>query len=305
MHAAAPPGLALAGLGLRTPHLPQVLDTGCAAGFVEVHAENYMVAGGPMLRQLTAVRARYELSLHGVGLSVGGESLDEPHLARLAELVRRFEPRWVSEHLAWSRHQGRCFNDLLPLPYDRPTLERVCRHVDRVQTVLKRRLLLENPSTYLRLSSSTLDEGEFLAEVVRRTGCGLLLDVTNVWVSAHNQGADPQAWLEAWPLQAVGEIHLAGCEAVVDPCGRPLLVDTHGAPIDEAVWRLYAHVLARTGPRPTLIERDRRLPPLSELEREVRRAAGLLAHVAPSTVAAPAGGTGTRGAPALRAEGPA
>jgi hypothetical protein len=244
--------------------------------FFEVHAENYMVAGGPFLRHLHAVRERWPLSIHGVGLSIGGEGpLDEAHLGRLAALVDRFEPRWFSEHLAWSSHGGHWFNDLLPLPYDRATLARVCEHVERVQQRLKRRLLLENPSTYVEFAASTMDEGSFLAEVVRRTGCGLLLDVNNAYVSAVNHGRDPWALIEALPAAAVAEIHLAGFADDHDAAGARLLIDHHGAPVDAAVWALYARTIERLGPVPTLIERDNDVPALARLEAEAARAAEL------------------------------
>ncbi|MBL8286819.1 MAG: DUF692 domain-containing protein [Rubrivivax sp.] len=272
-----------AGFGLKAAHLRELLAREPAslvagAAFFEVHAENYMVAGGPLLRHLQAVRERWPLSIHGVGLSIGGEGpLDAAHLARLAGLVERFEPRWFSEHLAWSSHGGRWFNDLLPLPYDRATLQRVCDHVQQVQERLKRTLLLENPSTYVEFATSTMDEGAFLAEVVRRTGCGLLLDVNNAYVSAVNHGRDPWALIAALPAAAVGEIHLAGFAEDRDAAGDRLLIDHHGAPVDAAVWSLYertvAHLLPLAGPVPTLIERDNDVPPMARLEAEALEAA--------------------------------
>jgi uncharacterized protein len=200
-----------AGLGLKAEHFAHVRDTCPDVGFFEVHAENYLVAGGPMLRHLAAVRADYPLTIHGVGLSIGSTSdLDEEHLSAVAALVRRFEPAVFSEHLAWSSHNGTYFNDLLPLPYNLPTLQRVCRHIDQIQNRMGRPLLLENPSTYLSWAASTWSEGAFMSEVVQRTGCGLLLDVNNVYVSAINQGADPFAALLELPLRHAGQIHLAG-----------------------------------------------------------------------------------------------
>lgn len=270
----------LTGIGLKSAHVPALLALGPVGfldghGFLEVHAENCMVDGGPVLRQLEQVRAVWPLSLHGVGLSIGGEApLDPAHLDRLAGLVNRFEPRWFSEHLAWSSHGGRWFNDLLPLPYDVPTLQRVCRHVDQVQAHLGRPLLLENPSTYLTHAGSTRSEADFLAEVVSRTGCGLLLDVNNAYVSAVNQRLDPWAFIAALPVQAIGEIHLAGFAEERDGAGGRLLIDHHGASVDEAVWSLYERVLARVGPTPTLIERDNHLPPLAVLQAEAQRALG-------------------------------
>jgi uncharacterized protein (UPF0276 family) len=261
-----------AGIGLKAMHVAELLDRASAgdpvADFVEVHAENYLVSGGPFLRHLEQVRARWPLSVHGVGLSIGGEApLDSGHLDRLAALLRRFEPQWFSEHLAWSSHGGHWFNDLLPVPYDRPTLDRVCEHVDQVQHRLRRRLLLENPSTYLAFEASTMDEGAFLAEVVRRTGCALLLDVNNAHVSAVNHGRDPWDLIDALPPDAIGEIHLAGFAEDVDAAGARLLIDTHGA-----VWALYRRTLARLGPVPTLIERDHDVPALSVLAREAATA---------------------------------
>lgn len=264
---------AVVGIGLKAAHVAQVLQQGARVDFFEVHAENYMVAGGPYLAHLGRVRERWPLSLHGVGLSLGGAGpIDRAHLERLARLVERFEPRWVSEHLAWSGHGGAWLDDLLPLPYDPASLRRVCAHVDQLQQRLKRPVLIENPSTYVEFRASTMDEGQFLAELVRRTGCGLLLDLNNAYVSAVNHHRDPWALVEALPAEAVGEIHLAGFTEDRDAAGDRLLIDTHGAPVDEAVWALYRRTLARLGPRPTLIERDNHLPPLAALEAEAGRA---------------------------------
>lgn len=263
----------MAGIGLKDEHLAQVLDAGAEVDFFEVHAENFMVDGGPRLRALERVRARWPLSVHCVGLSIGGtEPLDEAHLARLAALVERFEPRWVSEHLAWSVHGGAWFGDLLPRPWDVAGLARVCEHVDRVQTRLNRRLLLENPSSYLEFEGSTMGEGAFLAELVRRTGCGLLLDVNNAYVSGANLGRDPWALIAALPAHAVQEIHLAGHAVEREADGRPLLIDDHGSAVAEAVWALYERALGHLGPVPTLIERDHEIPPLAVLESEAARA---------------------------------
>jgi uncharacterized protein (UPF0276 family) len=228
-----------------------------------------MVDGGPMLRHLERVRQRWPLSVHGVGLSIGGDGpLDIAHLDRLDRLLRRFEPRWFSEHLAWSGHGGRWFNDLLPVPYDDATLDRVCDHVDQVQEHLRRTLLLENPSTYLGYARSTMDEPTFLCEVARRTGCGLLLDINNAHVSAVNHGRDPWRLIEALPAGAVGEIHLAGFAEDRDGAGDRLLIDHHGTPVDAAVWALYERAIARLGPVPTLIERDNHVPGFEVLEAE-------------------------------------
>jgi uncharacterized protein (UPF0276 family) len=276
------PGTALAGIGLKTAHVPALLSLGAArfvggAGFLEVHAENYMVDGGPMLRHLELVRASWPLSIHGVGLSIGGESpIDRAHLDRLKELLRRFEPRWFSEHLAWSSHGGRWFNDLLPLPYDESTLHRVCDHVDQAQEHLRCRMMLENPSTYLAHAESTMDEAGFLREVVRRTGCGLLLDVNNAYVSGVNHGADPWPLIAGLPAEAIGEIHLAGFAEERDDAGERLLIDHHGAAVDAAVWALYERTVDALGPVPTLVERDNHLPGLDQLEAEAQRALEVL-----------------------------
>ncbi len=281
----------LAGFGLKSAHVAELLAPGRqpAIGrspFFEVHAENYMVDGGPLLRQLQQVRERWPLSIHGVGLSLGGqERPDADHLARLAALLDRFEPRWFSEHLAWSSHGGARTNDLLPLPYDAATLQRLCAHVAEVQDRLGRCLLLENPATYVTFARSTWDEGSFLAEVVRRTGCGLLLDVNNAWVSATNHGLDPWALVAAWPRASVGEIHLAGHAIERDSAGDPLLIDDHGSPVRAAVWELYARAIERLGVVPTVIERDRDLPSLVELEAEAARAAAIQRSVRHEAVA--------------------
>jgi Uncharacterized protein conserved in bacteria len=272
-----------AGLGLKTEHFREVLDTQPDIGFFEVHAENYMVAGGPFHHFLGLIREQYPLSLHGVGLSIGAEgSLDVQHLQRLAELIRRYQPHAFSEHLAWSSHGSVFLNDLLPLAYDTPTLSRVCEHIDQVQNTLKCTMLLENPATYLAFQRSTLDEAQFISEVVHRTGCGLLLDVNNVYVSSINHRRDPLAYLDALPLHAVGEIHLAGFAEDTDDLGDRLLIDDHGAPVDNAVWALYSHVLERVGPVATLIERDNQLPAFSVLNAEVRRADELLSKAVQS-----------------------
>ena len=283
-HAVSPaqvPGLPYrAGLGLKTEHFTEVLETRPDIGFFEVHAENYMVAGGPFHHYLGLIRAQYPLSLHGVGLSIGGEGpLDREHLARLATLIERYQPQSFSEHLAWSSHGPVFLNDLLPLAYDASTLERVCEHVDQVQSTLKRPMLLENSSTYLQFQRSTLDETDFISEIVRRTGCGLLLDVNNVYVSCINHQRDPLAYIDALPLHAVGEIHLAGFAEDIDSLGDRLLIDDHGAPIDNAVWQLYAQVLARTGAVATLIERDNQVPAFSVLQTEARQAEWYLSQV--------------------------
>ncbi|BBH31707.1 DUF692 domain-containing protein [Pseudomonas sp. St290] len=266
-----------AGLGLKAEHFHEVLQTQPDLGFFEVHAENYMVAGGPFHHYLGRIREQYPLSLHGVGLSIGGEGpLDVTHLRRLATLIERYQPQSFSEHLAWSSHGPVFLNDLLPLAYDQASLDRVCEHVDQVQSSLKCRLLLENPATYLTFEESTLDEPHFIGEVIRRTGCGLLLDVNNVYVSCINHSRDPQVYLDALPLQATREIHLAGFAEDADSLGERLLIDDHGAPIANEVWQLYRKALARTGPVATLIERDNHVPAFEVLLAEARQAERLL-----------------------------
>ncbi|MBK3506902.1 MNIO family bufferin maturase [Pseudomonas sp. MF6747] len=262
-----------AGLGLKSEHFIEVLETSPDIGFFEVHAENYMVAGGPFHHYLRLIREQYPLSLHGVGLSIGGEGpLNREHLARLALLIERYQPHSFSEHLAWSSHGPVFLNDLLPLAYDAATLNRVCEHIDQVQSTLKRTMLLENPSTYLQFERSTLDETDFISEVIRRTGCGLLLDVNNVYVSCINHQREALSYIDALPLHAVREIHLAGFAEDTDSLGDRLLIDDHGAPIDNAVWQLYEQVLTRTGPVATLIERDNQLPAFSVLHAEAQHA---------------------------------
>ncbi len=271
---------ARSGLGLKSAHYKELLASLPDLGFFEVHAENYMVAGGPFQHYLQLIRERYALSVHGVGLSIGGsEPLDQAHLDRLDELLRRYQPQAFSEHLAWSSHGGVFFNDLLPLPYNSASLERVCAHVDQVQSRLQRTMLLENPAAYLGFNASTMDEGQFLSEVVRRTGCGLLLDLSNLYVSSVNQQHDPLLALQALPLLAVGEIHLAGfSEDSTSSAGSAerLLIDSHAFPVDLAVWTLYERVLGLIGPQPTLIERDSQLPALSVLLAEAHVAEKLL-----------------------------
>ena len=266
-----------AGIGLKPQHFREVLSTRPDIGFFEVHAENYMVDGGPFHHFLGQVRQHYALSLHGVGLSIGGtDVLDESHLDRLAVLIERYQPASFSEHLAWSSHGDVFYNDLLPVPYDRQTLDRVCAHIDRVQERLGLRMLLENPSTYLEFEASTMSETSFLREVLKRTGCGLLLDVNNVHVSCTNHGRDALAYLRDLPLTEVGEVHLAGFARDEDAAGAPLLIDSHGSPVDEAVWGLYAHIVAKLGAVPTLLERDNNVPALQVLLAEAGRAESLM-----------------------------
>ena len=264
------------GLGFKPEHFPAIRETRPALGFFEIHAENYMGAGGPPHRQLTALRQDYAISLHGVGLSIGGPGrLDADHLARLRALVDRYQPESFSEHLAWSSHGAEYLNDLLPLPYTPETLNIVCDHIDEVQDRLGRRMLLENPATYVLFEQSTLTETDFLTRIARRTGCGLLLDINNVFVSTTNHRADPRAYLADFPLDKVGEIHLGGHAEEELPSG-PLLIDDHGSPVADPVWVLYAETVARAGALPTLIEWDNDVPPFAELLAEARRAAGIL-----------------------------
>lgn len=270
VHISSSPKLGV-GIGLRVPHVAEVLATRPAIGWFEVHAENYMGGGSP-LAALEQLRADYPLSVHGVGLSLGSAAaLDARHLSRLHTLLARLEPTLVSEHLAWSIAEGIYLNHLLPLPYTEETLEIVVQHVMHTQEVLQCRLLIENPSSYLRFAHSVIPEPEFLGELVRRTGCGLLCDVNNIYVSCCNLGGDPIAYLDALPAHAVGEIHLAG-HAVNDADGRTILIDDHGAPVTAAVWALYAHALARFGPVPTLIEWDTNIPALAVLQGEAHTA---------------------------------
>ena len=281
-HAQAPGLPCRAGLGLKSEHFTEVLQTLPDVGFFEVHAENYMVAGGPFHHYLGLIRQQYSLSLHGVGLSIGGEGpLNREHLARLATLIERYHPHSFSEHLAWSSHGPVFLNDLLPLAYDADTLNRVCEHIDQVQSTLKRPMLLENPSTYLQFQRSTLDETDFISETIRRTGCGLLLDVNNAYVSCINHQRDPLTYIDALPLHAVGEIHLAGFGEDTDNLGDRLLIDDHGAPINNAVWQLYEQVLTRTGPVATLIERDNHVPAFNVLHAEAQQAEHYLSQVRP------------------------
>jgi uncharacterized protein len=275
-----------AGVGFKPQHFRDIIAAPQPIGFFEVHAENYMGAGGPPHAQLGALRQRYALSIHGVGLSIGSmQPLDRDHLVRLKVLCDRYQPESFSEHLAWSSHDGVYFNDLLPLPYTANTLARVVEHIDEVQTALRRMMLLENPSTYVRLVESTMAEVEFLAEVSRRTGCGLLLDVNNVFVSAKNNDTEPLSYLDSFPLDRVKEIHLSGHHEEVDDTGMPLLIDAHGTPVADAVWTLYAHVVTRAGPRPTLIEWDNDVPDWPTLRDQALKAETMLTAASQASAA--------------------
>jgi uncharacterized protein (UPF0276 family) len=263
---------ASAGIGLRSPHVRQVKTERPAVAWLEVHSENYFADGGPALRALDDLRADYPLSLHGVGMSIGSaDPLDRMHLAKLKRLVDRVDPALVSEHLCWSGVGGRHFNDLLPLPYTDEALDHVVSRVGEIQDVLGRRLLVENISTYINFAAATIPEWDFVAEVARRSGCALLLDVNNIYVNAVNHGFDAKAYLAAIPADSVAEIHLAGFDA-----SGTCLIDTHGAPVAPAVWTLYENAIVRFGPRPTLIEWDLDIPAFEVLQREAATAQSIL-----------------------------
>jgi uncharacterized protein len=268
------------GVGYKPQHYSAIMADRGPVAWLEIHAENYMGDGGRPLAQLRHLAQSFPISVHGVGLSIGGEgALDPDHLARLCHLVDWLQPASFSEHLAWSSHDSAFLNDLLPLPYTDATLARVASHIQQVQDLLGRQMLLENPSSYLAFAESTWSEPDFLRELTRRTGCGLLLDVNNVFVSASNLGFDPRAYVAALPLAAVGEVHLGGHDLDHDDHGAPLLIDSHGAPVAEPVWTLLDHVLAQTGPRPVLVEWDNDLPDWPVLADEARRAEKALARV--------------------------
>lgn len=266
-----------AGLGFKPQHLADVLAADAPGLWFEVHPENYMAAGGPRVAALEAVAERFPISLHGVGLSLAAdEPPDASHLAAWRRLVDRFRPALVSEHLAWSTRRGAYAPDLLPFPRTAEALARIADNIERMQQALGRQVLIENPALYLALEGHEFAEPEFLAELVRRTGCGLLVDVNNAYVSGANLGYDAAAYLAALPAEAIGEIHLAG--HTPDPnLGAALLIDSHDAPVAEPVWALFAALIARLGPRPTLIERDDNLPAFADLMAERSRAVSVLA----------------------------
>ena len=267
----------LAGTSFKHQHLAAIRDEGKGRGFFEVHAENYMGAGGPPHRALEAVRRDFPISLHGVCTSIGGERpLDRAHLARFQHLVERYEPALVSEHLAWSTHETTYFNDLLPLPYTEATLLKVCDHIDQFQEAIRRSMLLENPSTYVAFTCSTMSETDFIRGVARRTGCGLLLDVNNVFVSATNHGFSALDYLSDFPLASVGEIHLAGHAEQCDDEGDLLLIDSHDGPVADAVWKLYEILISQCGPVPTLVEWDSNIPDWPVLKAEAAAAQKIL-----------------------------
>jgi len=273
----APPIGGLAGTSFKHAHLAAILADGAQRGFFEVHAENYMGAGGPQHRALEAIRRDDPLSLHGVCMSIGGERpLDQAHLKRFKNLIERYEPALISEHLAWSTHENTYFNDLLPLPYTAATLGRVGDHIDEVQEAIRRPLLLENPSTYVAFRDSTMSETDFIRAIVRRTGCGLLLDINNVFVSATNHGFSAREYLADFPLSHVGEIHLAGHAEQADDEGHPLLIDSHDGPVADAVWKLYETVIGQCGGVPTLVEWDSQIPDWPILKAEAAAAQTIL-----------------------------
>lgn len=265
-----------AGVGFKPEHFADIDASPQPIGFFEVHAENYMGEGGMPHAHLSRLREHYALSLHGVGLSIGSmQPLDQAHLSRLRALCNRYEPQSFSEHLAWSSH-GVFLNDLLPLPYTTETLKLVAQHVDEVQSALGRQMLLENPATYLLFDESTIEETDFLGEIARRTGCGLLLDVNNVFVAATNHNLDPNHYLARFPLEHVREVHLSGHSATNDERGAPLLIDTHDTPVLDPVWVLYGDVVRKTGAVPTLIEWDDKLPSWAVLKGEAQQAQAIM-----------------------------
>jgi uncharacterized protein (UPF0276 family) len=267
----------LAGTSFKHEHLSAILSGGLERGFFEIHAENYMGAGGPPHQALERIRRDHPISLHGVCMSIGSpQPLDQSHLARFRTLVERYEPALVSEHLAWSTHETTFFNDLLPLPYTETTLARVCEHIDEVQEAIRRPILLENPSTYVSFASSMMSETDFIRTIARRTGCGLLLDVNNVFVSATNHGYSALDYLADFPLAQVGEIHLAGHAEQADDEGDLLLIDSHDGPVADAVWKLYEILVSRCRLIPTLIEWDSKIPDWPVLRKEAIAAKAIL-----------------------------
>ena len=273
----AHPTAGLAGTSFKHEHLSAILASSRQYSFFEVHAENYMGAGGPPHDALTRIRNDYPLSLHGVCMSIGGpQPLDRAHLERFKTLVHRYEPALVSEHLAWSTHNTTYFNDLLPLPYTPATLQRVADHIDEVQERIGRPILLENPSTYVVFEHSTMAETDFIRELARRTGCGLLLDINNVFVSATNHGYAALDYLADFPLAPVGEIHLAGHAEQKDDEGDILLIDSHDGPVADAVWKLFEIVIGQCGPIPTLVEWDSAIPDWPVLRAEAAAAQWIL-----------------------------
>ncbi|MDP2520738.1 DUF692 domain-containing protein [Shimia thalassica] len=268
------------GVGYKPQHFQNIMEDAGSVEWLEVHAENYMGAGGRPHAQMRMLSEKFPISVHGVGLSIGGEGpLDPEHLGRLKHLCEWLQPTVFSEHLAWSSHENAFLNDLLPLPYTKDTLTRVADHIDQLQNTIGRQMMLENPSSYLAFEESTWSEPDFLREVANRSGCGLLLDVNNVFVSATNLGYDPRDYIAAYPLDKVGEIHLGGHDEDEDEHGATLLIDSHGKPVVDPVWALLDHTLALSGPRAILIEWDNDVPDWAELESEAARAANALSQV--------------------------
>lgn len=271
---------AAVGVGYKAQHFSDIMNDAAPVQWLEVHAENYMGQGGRPIAQLKALSERFPISVHGVGLSIGAEGrLDQDHLARLKHLNEWLSPASFSEHLAWSTHDMGFFNDLLPLPYTETTLQTVCDHIDEVQTTLGRTMLLENPSNYLAFAQSTYSEIDFLRAIVKRTGCGLLLDVNNVFVSATNLQMSPTQYIDAFPMEAVGELHLGGHDEDEDDHGAPLLIDSHGREVADPVWTLFEHTIKRAGQKPTLIEWDTDVPDWKTLAAEAQRAADIILPV--------------------------
>jgi len=278
LHSSLP---ALAGVGFKPDHFRAIEVEPQPIGFIEIHAENYLGAGGPPHAQLNRLRSDYALSIHGVGLSVGSpQALDKNHLARVKQLCDRYQPESFSEHLAWSSHDGVFYNDLLPIPYTQERLDQVVAHVDQIQSAFKRRILIENPASYLLFEDSEIPETDFLAEIARCTGCGLLLDITNVFVAAYNHRQDPHAYLADFPFDHVGEIHLSGHVIARNfpdmPDDVTLALDAHAEAVAEPVWELFAGIIAQKGPLPTLVEWDNHVPDWPVLRREAERAGAIL-----------------------------
>lgn len=280
----AMPDADLVGTSFKHEHLNAILSDASHDGIFEVHAENYMGAGGPPHRALECIRMDHPISLHGVSMSIGSQQpLDRAHLARFRALVERYEPMLVSEHLAWSTHGATYYNDLLPLPYTEAALVHVCEHIDEVQQAIGRPILLENPSTYVAFASSTISESDFIGAIARRTGCGLLLDVNNVFVSATNHGYAPSDYLSEFPFDRVGEIHLAGHAEQTDDEGELLLIDSHDGAVTNAVWKLYEMVISRCGPIPTVIEWDSKIPQWPVLRAEATAAQAIVSRFSAMT----------------------
>ncbi|MEO5596016.1 MAG: DUF692 domain-containing protein [Lysobacteraceae bacterium] len=276
MHANTVATFAGFGLGLRPPHYQEFLTTSVAVDFVEVISENFMIDGGRPLHVLEQIRAKHPVALHGVSMSLGSaDGLDREHLGRLQQLVERIEPLFVSDHLSWTRIDGFNSHDLLPIPYTEEALDLVCSNVAQAQDAIGRALLVENPSTYLQFAQSAMTEWEFLTELCKRTGCNLLLDINNIYVSATNHGFDPHAYLAGVPVERVRQLHLAGHSQ-----GSELLIDTHNQPVPDPVWALYAAMLPRLGAVATMIERDDAIPPLSELLLELDTARAIAGNAA-------------------------